>query len=260
MSSMEPGGIVQYEAGIKRRVFFVSVAVLVLAAAAAAIVAEPWLVFRRLQRATIENDVDALQGLLDPSVPVEQLRAALVLAQANPGMRLSYRYASPSRYLVVARARPGVATTGPVELAFVLERHGLSWWLADITPDDAVAIGNAPAPDPPEPVPVPPPADPGERMPEFGEYVYVEELPEAVERTPPVYPAPAREAGVEGTVMVQALIGRDGRVREARVQDSVPMLDAVALEAVRQWRFKPARAKGEPVAVWVAIPMRFTLR
>jgi len=97
-------------------------------------------------------------------------------------------------------------------------------------------------------------------LPRFGDYVYVEELPEAIVRVAPEYPELAREAGVSGTVMVQALIGRDGTVRDTRVVKSIPMLDAVAERAVSRWRFKPAMAGGEPVAVWVGVPVKFSLK
>jgi TonB family protein len=101
------------------------------------------------------------------------------------------------------------------------------------------------------------PAD--EELPKFGEYVYVEELPEAIHREPPVYPDLAREAGVAGTVIVQALVGRDGRVKDTRIGKSIPMLDAAAVAAVRQYLFKPALSNDEPVAVWTAVPVKFTL-
>jgi len=96
-------------------------------------------------------------------------------------------------------------------------------------------------------------------LPAYGEYVYVEELPEAIERVPPEYPEVARQANVAGTVIVQALIGRDGLVKETKVVQSIPELDEAAESAVAQWTFKPAKAKGEPVAVWVAVPVRFSL-
>jgi TonB family protein len=99
-----------------------------------------------------------------------------------------------------------------------------------------------------------------ERLPRFGEYVSVEELPEVVTKVQPQYPASAREAGAEGTVMVQALVGKDGRVKDVLVTKSIPTLDAAATAAVRQWVFKPARGKNGPMAVWVAVPMKFTLR
>ncbi len=104
---------------------------------------------------------------------------------------------------------------------------------------------------------VQPPAD--EELPKFGEYVYVEELPEAITKVPPTYPDIAREAGVDGTVLVQALVGKDGKVKDVRVQKSIPMLDASAIAAVKQWVFKPALSNNKPVAVWVAVPVRFTL-
>ena len=99
-----------------------------------------------------------------------------------------------------------------------------------------------------------------ESLPKLGDYIYVEQLPEAVEKYAPDYPEWAREKGVEGTVMVQALVGKDGLVKDVRVVTSVPMLDDYAVAAVKRWRFKPARAKGEPVAVWVGVPVKFSLR
>ena len=98
-----------------------------------------------------------------------------------------------------------------------------------------------------------------EELPKFGEYVYVEELPEAITKVQPQYPDIARDASVEGTVMIQALVGKDGKVHDTRVVKSVPMLDAAATAAVRQWIFKPALNNNKPVAVWVAVPVKFTL-
>jgi protein TonB len=92
----------------------------------------------------------------------------------------------------------------------------------------------------------------------LGDYVYVEELPEAITKVAPSYPQGLR--GVEGTVIVQALVGADGRVKDTIVQNSIPALDEAAVEAVRQWVFKPAMSGGKPVAVWVAIPVKFSVR
>jgi protein TonB len=103
-------------------------------------------------------------------------------------------------------------------------------------------------------------AAPTDELPAFGEFVYVEELPEAITKVSPDYPDIARQSGMEGTVMVQALVGKDGRVKDVRVVKSVPVLDEAAVKAVRQWVFKPALSNNKPVAVWVAVPVRFTLR
>ena len=94
------------------------------------------------------------------------------------------------------------------------------------------------------------PADP--RL--FG---FVEELPEAIEKVPPEYPDRIRRKGISGTVLVKALIGADGLVKETRLDRSIPDLDAYAVAAVKRWRFRPAQTKGGPVAVWVAVPVRF---
>ncbi len=104
---------------------------------------------------------------------------------------------------------------------------------------------------------VAPPGD--DELPRFGEYVYVEELPEAITKAQPVYPDLAREAGVDGTVMVQALVGKDGKVKDTRIVKSIAMLDGAAVAAVKQWVFKPALSNNKPVAVWVAVPVKFSL-
>lgn len=97
------------------------------------------------------------------------------------------------------------------------------------------------------------------RLPALGDYVYVETLPEALVRVPPTYPQDAIEAGVQGTVLLQALVCASGQLIDVRVQQSIPLLDAAAVDAVRQWYFRPATNAGEPLAVWIVVPVRFTL-
>jgi protein TonB len=102
-------------------------------------------------------------------------------------------------------------------------------------------------------------APPSDDEPAFGTYVYAEELPEVITKVNPVYTEMAREANVDGTVMIQALVGKDGKVHDVRVVKSIPLLDKAADDAVRQWIFKPALANNKPVAVWVGVPVRFSL-
>jgi len=99
---------------------------------------------------------------------------------------------------------------------------------------------------------------PRDTLPRFGEGVQFE-LPEAVKKVPPSYPQAAREAGVDGVVLLSVLVGEDGLVKDTRVRKSIPGLDEAAGTAVRQWVFKPALSNGKPVAVWIAVPVRFTL-
>jgi len=95
--------------------------------------------------------------------------------------------------------------------------------------------------------------------PSLGQFVYVEELPEAIDKVKPRYPAMSQAREEEGTVLVQALITKEGRIARTMVVRSVSAFDEEAVRAVEQWRFKPARSKGQPLAVWVAIPVKFSL-
>lgn len=76
----------------------------------------------------------------------------------------------------------------------------------------------------------------------------------------PVYPDLAQKARVQGVVIVEALIGQDGRVEGARVLRSIPLLDQAALDAVRQWEFNPTLMNGVPVPVIMTLTVNFTLQ
>lgn len=93
-----------------------------------------------------------------------------------------------------------------------------------------------------------------------GVFVYADQLPERIFFVSPEYTDMAREAGVEGIVMLWALVDLDGSVKAVQVIRSVPLLDAAASAAVHRWRFTPALANGHPVRVWVAVPVKFSLR
>ena len=75
----------------------------------------------------------------------------------------------------------------------------------------------------------------------------------------PVYPADAQEAKVQGVVIIEARIERDGTVSRARVLKSIPELDDAAVEAVRQWEFTPTLLNGVPVPVIMTVTVQFTL-
>jgi periplasmic protein TonB len=108
---------------------------------------------------------------------------------------------------------------------------------------------------------LPAPAAAADPVPTLGQYVYVDQLPAEVKVVEPVYPDLAKQAGVEGLVLVNVLVGKDGRVMDARVdaKNSVLLLDDAALDAARQWVFTPALANNHPVMTWVALRFRFTL-
>ena len=83
--------------------------------------------------------------------------------------------------------------------------------------------------------------------------------PARIHYVAPVYPEIARRNGVKGIVIIEAVIGVDGRVDNARVLKSVPLLDAAALEAVRAWSYSPTLLNGRPTAVIMTVTVLFNL-
>jgi len=75
----------------------------------------------------------------------------------------------------------------------------------------------------------------------------------------PQYPPEAGRERIEGTVVLMAVIGKDGVVRDVRVESGLPLLAQAAIEAVKQWRYKPYLLNGEPVEVDSHITINFTL-
>ncbi len=90
----------------------------------------------------------------------------------------------------------------------------------------------------------------------------VEKKPQPKNNPKPVYPAQARAQELEGQVLVEALVGADGRVEEVKLIKSSghSILDEAALRTARQWTFSPAEQRGQAVKVPVTIPFNFTLR
>jgi protein TonB len=75
-----------------------------------------------------------------------------------------------------------------------------------------------------------------------------------------VYPAIARAAQVQGVVIIEATISTTGRVIDARILRSIPLLDAAALDAVKQWEFTTPTLNGQPVPVIMTVTVNFTLQ
>lgn len=263
MSTIEPDDAIRYPGNPTGRLFAAAFIIALFVAAFIALYPEPWLVLEQVRDAVVTNDLDKQHALVDPPLIGAVIRPYLDATLPGSGRRVEKRYEGFSRFIVSARSRATRADIGfeRGDVTLVLERRGLSWRLADVRGPQPWSIGNEGYPVPPPESGGPSVTPPGEAdsLPPYGSYVYVEELPEAIVRVPPEYPPLAREAGVEGTVLVQALVGRDGLVKNVRVQRSIPMLDTAADAAVRRWRFKPAMSQGRPVAVWVAIPIKFSL-
>jgi protein TonB len=77
----------------------------------------------------------------------------------------------------------------------------------------------------------------------------------------PKYPDTARRDGKEGRVLLRVLVNEEGRTASVQVNRSsgVESLDQAALEAIKRWRFSPARLGDRPVESWVRIPIDFRL-
>lgn len=139
---------------------------------------------------------------------------------------------------------------------------------ADIQPesnvapvDDAVITGafahGAGFGDVVAPPPAPAPAAPQPQQPvRVGGVI---RAPQKTHHVAPAYPPIALSARVSGVVILEATIAEDGSVRDVRVLRSIPLLDAAALDAVRQWRFTPSLLNGVPVPVVMTVTVAFNV-
>jgi protein TonB len=85
--------------------------------------------------------------------------------------------------------------------------------------------------------------------------------PEVVNKVNPVYTEAARRARIQGVVIVEAIIDKQGNVTNVRVLKALPMgLDQAAVDAVKKWRFKPATLNGRPVNVYFVLTVNFQLQ
>lgn len=112
-------------------------------------------------------------------------------------------------------------------------------------------IGHAPAPAPPPPTPV------AHRGPyRVGGRV---QAPTLVRQVQPVYPPLARQARIQGDVIIDSVIDAQGKVTQMKVVSGSPLLVESALQALAQWRYQPTLLNGKPVAVDMLVTLHFTL-
>ena len=104
--------------------------------------------------------------------------------------------------------------------------------------------------------PPPPPSGPQVK------FIPYDEPPVPLTPIRPKYPEIAQEAGIEGTVFIQAFIDKKGRVIETTIIKGIPNtgLDEAAIEAIRKTRFRPAKQRERAVGVWISIPVNFKLK
>src|SRR5262249_28307649 len=75
----------------------------------------------------------------------------------------------------------------------------------------------------------------------------------------PIYPVIARNNRIAGTVILKALISKSGNIENLQVVSGHPMLTQAALDAVRQWKYRPYILNGEPVEVETTVQVNFNL-
>jgi TonB family protein len=107
--------------------------------------------------------------------------------------------------------------------------------------------------------PPPPPAPPPAETPVFMQW---EQAPRLIDMVTPIYPDSARQAGLQGEVVLQIIVDEHGYVTAAEVVRATPpgIFEDAALRAILQWRFEPARAEGKPIKVRMGQRMDFSLR
>ena len=80
-----------------------------------------------------------------------------------------------------------------------------------------------------------------------------------VHKVQPEYPAMARAAGIQGTVVLRAIISKDGSITNLRLESGHPTLVKAAFDAVSRWRYRPYYLNGEPVEVETQVTVKFIL-
>jgi protein TonB len=149
---------------------------------------------------------------------------------------------------------------------------------ADLPEPSAVvkAFFVEPAPAPPPPPPPPPPAPKAATAPRVAPKPVVEDAkftapveavrvggqikePKKLKHVAPAYPDIAKQARVQGVVILECTISPQGKVTDVKVLRSIPLLDQSAMEAVKQWVYTPTLLNGVPVPVIMTVTVNFKL-
>lgn len=116
--------------------------------------------------------------------------------------------------------------------------------------------GNIVAAPPPSPPQSTEPPKPKVEQVKLGGHVIAANL---IKQVKPTYPTLARQARIQGTVRFAAIIGKDGMIQNLQLVSGPPLLVQAALDAVREWRYRPTLLNGEAVEVITQIDVNFTL-
>ncbi len=97
---------------------------------------------------------------------------------------------------------------------------------------------------------------------EYGAYSFKDltKKPVEIKRVSPVYPAEAKQQGLEGSVIVKVLHGLNGKVERVEILKGMDVFNDAAVEAAKQFEFIPGEVNGKPVKCWISIPFNFSLK
>jgi TonB family protein len=204
----------------------------------------------------------------EPSLTPDQ-KSELVtkgLAAADQALAYDAAYAEAMIYKNLLLRLQAQLTTDPAERARAIAEADLlrarAMELRKQQPQTAPGRSGSMPPPPPPP---PPPDELSANAPTIdGEFpIRVGgniAAPAKIRDAQPVYPPEAQTKRIEGNVILEVTIDREGKVRNARILKSVPMLDRAALDAVRQWEFEPVLLNGAPKPVIMVVTVRFSLQ
>ncbi len=208
------------------------------------------------------------------------LAAACVLAVLTPGVAVAATLLAPRGPSGIGMKRASLATF-PLCGLLALAGVGVTW--SSTAQLLQVALTGVRKGELPEPAPValdaePPPLAPPPRAPPASvERIPRRDLdrassdgaalriggqirePRKIKHVNPVYPDVALQARVQGVVILEATIGRQGRVTAVRVLRGIPLLDQAAVDAVRQWVYEPTRVNGVAVSVIMTVTVNYKL-
>jgi protein TonB len=202
-----------------------------------------------------------LASILFISSPVPQFEGIMafvapVLPPPPPPPPVPSEQASTGRL----QAQLASADAAPVEMPRRIEPEPVIAENAIVLDTPGVVAGSAidsPPTPPPSAPPLPPPPPPVPAAPVRVGGVIGQ--PTLLTRVGPAYPPMAVQAHVEGVVVLEAVVDRQGRVENVRILRSIPLLDQAAIDAVKQWQYAPLLVNGQPASFIITVTVSFAL-
>lgn len=199
-----------------------------------------------LAHAGIWYGLSHLKQDIVPPRPLKVIEVALLAPPPPPQPKVTPKPPEPPK------PEPKVRPKAKPEARPLLQAQPVAERVTEQAPEPAPL---AVAPSPPAPVTEAPPkaAEPVVEAPRFNAAY--------LNNPPPAYPLAARRRGIEGGVLVRAEVQADGSCSrvELKKTSGSELLDQAALEAVRKWRFVPAKKGSQAVTAWVEVPITFKL-